>query len=299
MNDSGIILIDKPVGPSSAQVVQRAKKILHANKIGHLGTLDPFASGLLLLGVNEGTKIADIFLGASKSYRATMVLGVATDSQDATGQVLQTRPVPAVTARELAALEEKFTGALEQIPPMFSALKKDGVRLYQLARQGKEVERAARAVTITSLRLRQLGAAEIEFDVTCSRGTYIRTLAHDMGNHLGCGAHLRALRRTACGHLKIEDAVTVQALEDLAAQDQALLMSLSTALAHLREVVWDSRALSRLRQGQQEVLLQLPKPAPDETLIRITDGRGALVALAEWTPIAAVGRWQLARVFRE
>src|SRR5215218_1676603 len=126
MNESGIILVDKPEGPSSAQVVHRAKKILHAKKVGHLGTLDPFASGLLLLGVNEGSKIADIFLGGPQSYREDMVLGVSTDSQDATGQVLQTRPVPALTDCELTALEQKFTGALEQIPPMFSALKKDG-----------------------------------------------------------------------------------------------------------------------------------------------------------------------------
>jgi tRNA pseudouridine55 synthase len=299
MTSSGIILIDKPEGPSSAQVVHRAKKILQAKKIGHLGTLDPFASGLLLLGVNEGTKIADIFLGAPKSYRAVMVLGQETDTQDGTGQVLQTRPVPTLTDRDLKALENRFTGELAQIPPMFSALKKDGVRLYQLARQGKEVAREPRQVTIRELQLRQLNGAEIEFDVTCSRGTYIRTLAHDMGNELGCGAHLRALRRTACGHLKIEEAVTVELLESLVAQNQSPLVSLSNALAHLPEVVWDNRSLSRLRQGQQEALFQLPKPVAGELLIRIGDGQGNLVALAQWTPIAAVGRWQLARVFRE
>src|SRR5262245_43903993 len=138
---SGVLLIDKPVGPSSAQVVQRVKTLLGAKKVGHLGTLDPFASGLLLIGVNEGTKIADIFLGGTKCYRGVMILGVETDSQDGTGKITNTRPVGAVGEAELARLEKDFTGELRQVPPMFSALKKDGVRLYQLARQGKEVHR--------------------------------------------------------------------------------------------------------------------------------------------------------------
>ncbi|MBI2180348.1 MAG: tRNA pseudouridine(55) synthase TruB [Deltaproteobacteria bacterium] len=208
-------MIDKPEGPSSAQVVGRIKAISGAKKIGHLGTLDPFASGLLLIGVNEGTKVADIFIGAAKSYRGVMVLGVATDSQDATGKVIKERPVPPVGEGDLKELERKFTGELQQIPPMFSALKKDGVRLYKLARQGKEIPRAPRAITIETLRLRKSGEAEIELDVTCSRGTYVRTLAADMGEALGCGAHLKSLRRTACGHLTLDNAVTLDELERL------------------------------------------------------------------------------------
>ncbi len=139
MIQSGILLIDKPEGPSSAQVVGRIKAISGAKKLGHLGTLDPFASGLLLVGVNEGTKVADIFISAAKSYRGVMVLGVATDSQDATGNVIKERLVPSLSESDLKELERKFTGELQQIPPMFSALKKDGVRLYKLARQGKEI----------------------------------------------------------------------------------------------------------------------------------------------------------------
>ena len=159
MTQSGILLIDKPEGPSSAQVVGRIKAISGAKKLGHLGTLDPFASGLLLVGVNEGTKVADIFISAAKSYRGVMVLGVATDSQDATGNVIKERPVPPVGKSELKELERKFTGELQQIPPMFSALKKDGVRLYKLARQGKEIPRAPRAITIETLRLCKSGEA--------------------------------------------------------------------------------------------------------------------------------------------
>ncbi len=150
---SGLLLIDKPEGPSSAHVVHRVKKILGAKRVGHLGTLDPFASGLLPIGVNEGTKIADIFLGGAKSYRAVMVLGVATDSQDATGKVIDERPVPVLADSDLRRLEEKFSGAQTQVPPMFSALKKDGVRLYELARQGQEIERAPRSIQVDGLEL--------------------------------------------------------------------------------------------------------------------------------------------------
>ena len=166
---SGVLLIDKPVGPSSAQVVHQVKTLLGAKKVGHLGTLDPFASGLLLIGVNEGTKIADIFLSGAKSYRGVMLLGVETDTQDGTGKILETRAVPAISAAELALLESQFTGELKQVPPMFSALKKDGVRLYQLARQGKEIPREPRAIRIDSLRLRQLNDSEIELDRKSTR----------------------------------------------------------------------------------------------------------------------------------
>src|SRR6185437_6202447 len=207
MSRSGILLIDKPEGPSSAQIVSRVKNMLAAKKVGHLGTLDPFASGLLLIGVNEGTKIAEIFLSGTKRYHGIMVLGVETDTQDGTGKVLKELPVPAIMEKDLQEVEKDFTGALQQIPPMFSALKKDGVRLYRLARQGKEVPREPRTIRIAALNLKKLNDREIEFDVICSRGTYVRTLAADMGKELGCGAHLKTLRRTACDHLAVEQAI--------------------------------------------------------------------------------------------
>ena len=297
MTQSGLLLIDKPEGPSSAHVVYKVKKILGAKKVGHLGTLDPFASGLLLLGVNEGTKVADIFLGASKSYRGVMALGVETDSQDATGAVLAVRPVPAVSGSELAALERKFTGDLQQTPPMFSALKKDGVRLYRLARQGKEIPRERRSIRVDRLRLRKLNDAEVEFDVTCSRGTYVRTLAADMGKYLGCGAHLKSLRRTACGHLTVEQAITMDELEGFDAKAGVQLITLPAALSHLRAVSWPSQWLSRLRLGQQEILGQIGKPSESESLVRIQDPRGELVALIQWTEEIPGGSWRLLRVF--
>lgn len=295
MTRSGILLVDKPEGPSSAQVVHRVKVSLGAKKAGHLGTLDPFASGLLLLGINEGTKIADIFLTTSKRYRGVMVLGVATDSQDATGHVIETRPVPALSAVRLKDLEKQFSGDLQQVPPMFSALKKDGVRLYRLARQGQEVPRAPRAVRVEKLSLVQRSATEVELDVTCSSGTYVRTLAADMGTLLECGAYLKSLRRLACGHLTVEKAITVAELERAKSTPREALLSMASALSHLPAVTWDNRWIARLRMGQQELLGQLGKPPPGEKLACILDGQGMLAALAEW---GGVG-WRLVRIFRE
>ena len=296
MTRSGILLIDKPEGPSSAQVVHRAKVIFGAQKAGHLGTLDPFASGLLLLGINEGTKIADVFLSAAKRYRGVMVLGVATDSQDGTGNVIETRPVPALDTEGLKRLEARFTGELQQVPPMFSALKKDGVRLYRLARQGREVPREPRLVRVEALRLAQIGKAEVELDVTCSRGTYVRTLAADMGAALGCGAHLKSLRRLSCGRLRVEQAVPLARLEQEKKAPAEALVPLAAALGHLVAVTWDNRWIARLRMGQQEVLGQLGKPRAEEKLAPILDRQGNLAALAEWSEGAG---WRLARVFRE
>lgn len=294
---SGVLLVDKPEGPSSADVVHKVKSIIKAKKVGHLGTLDPFASGLLLVGVNEGTKIADIFLGAPKSYHGVMVLGVETDSQDRTGKVLSTHPVPPIGSMELDNLKERFTGDLKQIPPMFSALKRNGIRLYRLARQGKEVAREPRAIRVESLALKKLGDSEIEFDVTCSRGTYVRTLAADMGTYLGCGAHLKSLRRTACGQLRLEHAITLKALEDAPSAEKIPLLSLSSALSHLPAIKWEGRLLQRLRMGQQEIMRQIGKPAGDEPLLQILDMRGALTALAIWSDDASGGRWRLLRTF--
>lgn len=297
MTQSGLILIDKPEGPSSAHVVSRVKRILGAKKVGHLGTLDPFASGLLLLGINDGTKVAEIFLSGYKSYQGVMVLGVETDSQDATGHILTERSVPPIGATELLALEEKFTGDLDQIPPMFSALKKDGVRLYQLARQGKEVPRERRAIRVAKLKLRKLNETEVELDVTCSRGTYVRTLAADIGEYLGCGAHLKSLRRIACGHLSVEQATTMDTMERLDAREKVPLLGLGSALSHLRAITWQEHPLSRLRLGQQEILEQLGQPLAGEELVRIQDPRGELAALARWNKDIPGAGWRLFRVF--
>jgi tRNA pseudouridine55 synthase len=297
MTRSGILLIDKPEGPSSAQIVHRVKRIFGAKKVGHLGTLDPFASGLLLVGINEGTKIADVFLGGVKSYGGTMVLGIETDTQDGTGKILKELPVPAINARELRALEAKFTGELTQVPPMFSALKKDGVRLYRLARQGKEIPRAPRAIRIDALRIKKGCERELDFEVTCSRGTYVRTLAADMGKELGCGAFLKSLRRIACDHLKIDQAIHMDDLEKSGAAGAVSLMTLGAALRHLRSLTWQSSFLSRLRLGQQEVLAQIGKRQGDEHFVALLDPAGELAALVHWVEDIPDGCWRLFRVF--
>lgn len=299
ITQSGILLIDKPEGPSSAQIVHRVKKLFQAKKVGHLGTLDPFASGLLLVGVNEGTKIADIFLGGIKSYQGVMILGVETDSQDATGRIIHERSVPAFDESELRRLEDKFTGDLQQVPPMFSALKRNGVRLYRLARQGKEIPREPRSVRVEALRIRKISDLELEFEATCSRGTYMRTLAADMGQALGCGAYLKRLRRTACGHLRIEQSVTMDELERRFAHGDIPLLSIRAAVNQLRTVKWEGRLLSRLRLGQQEVLAQIGGRREAETLVGIVNTRDELAALAAWTEDISGGRWRLFRVFRE
>jgi tRNA pseudouridine55 synthase len=299
MTQNGILLIDKPEGPSSAQVVHQVKKILGAKKVGHLGTLDPFASGLLLIGINEGTKIADIFLGGVKSYRGVMMLGIETDTQDGTGKVVLQRPVPNISKSELRSLEKKFTGALQQVPPMFSALKKDGVRLYHLARQGKEIPREPRSIRIDALCLKPLSDREVEIEVTCSRGTYVRTLAADMGKELGCGAHLKNLRRVACDHLAVTQAIDIEELRKRFSTGVVQFLSLSSALNHLRAVSWQSSLVTRLRLGQQEALGQIGKRMNGEVFVRVLDARGELAALAKWNEDIPGGRWRLSRVFHE
>ncbi len=295
--ESGILLVDKPEGPSSAEVVRKVKRALKAKKVGHLGTLDPFASGLLLLGINDGTKIADLFLTARKTYSGVITLGVETDTQDSTGKVLETREVPSLTQAELARLQETFTGTLSQTPPMYSALKKGGVRLYQLARQGRDVPREPRRIEIERLRLRLLGSAELGMEVACSKGTYIRTLAADMGKYLGCGAHLKSLRRLSCGALTVDQALPVSAIEARKDQEKIPLISLSRALDFLRGVRLSDHVLPRLRMGQQEMLSGLPGPEEGEIMIRLLDSQDSLVALARWVDDAAGGRWRLFRVF--
>jgi tRNA pseudouridine55 synthase len=227
-----------------------------------------------------------------------VTLWVATNSQDSTGVVLKTLPVPTLADDDLRVLEQRFSGELQQTPPMFSALKRDGVRLYKLARQGKEVPRQPRTIHIESIRLRQINCTELSIDVTCSRGTYVRTLAADLGEALGCGAHLKSLRRIACGHLKIDQAVTLDELEQFRTRAESAMISLSDALGHLRGISWDHRWLARLRFGQQEALAQIGKPLEKQELVRLLDARGDLVALVGWSDEISAG-WRLLRVFKE
>jgi tRNA pseudouridine55 synthase len=292
---SGILLVDKGEGPSSAHVVAHAKRILGARKVGHLGTLDPFASGLLPLGINEGTKIAQTFLDADKSYTGTMILGAETDSQDRTGRLLRQATVPELAVSDLAALRRAFTGQLAQIPPMFSALKQNGVRLYELARRGEAVPREPRCVQIRSLDLWLNSPKEIGFALACSKGTYVRTLVADMGRELRCGAYVGTLRRVACGPFEVSSAVTLEDLDAFGDGAAVPLIPMNAALAHLPAVAFKAPAVLRIRAGQQEALSAIGEPKRTATTLRILDQNEDLVALVEW--LEARGAWKLVRVF--
>ncbi|AXS80063.1 tRNA pseudouridine(55) synthase TruB [Dechloromonas sp. HYN0024] len=222
----GVLLLDKPIGFTSNDALQKARRLFSAAKGGHTGTLDPLATGLLPLCFGEATKFSADLLDADKTYEAVLKLGVTTDSGDAEGKVTATAPVNVARA-DIERVLPQFTGPIQQIPPMHSALKRDGRPLYELARQGIEVEREARAVTIHAIDLLDFAGDGVTLRVACSKGTYIRVLAADIGAQLGCGAHLTALRRTRVGDLDLDRAVTLAELEEL---DEA------GRLAHLQPV---------------------------------------------------------------
>lgn len=244
----GALLLDKPVGITSNRALQDAKKLLGAKKAGHAGTLDPLASGLLLVLAGEATKFAGPMLDADKEYLATVKLGITTSTADAEGEVLEQRPVD-VRPEQVAAALERFRGPIEQLPPMHSALKRDGVPLYEHARAGRTVERARRRVEIYELETLQCAPPVLELRVRCSKGTYVRVLAEDIGAALGTGAHLAALRRTAAGRFNIRNAVTLEELRAMPDR-RAALLPLRVLLEGLPSTELDAADEARLRNGQ-------------------------------------------------
>jgi tRNA pseudouridine55 synthase len=208
-----VLLLDKPLGLSSNQALQKAKWLLRAEKAGHTGTLDPLATGVLPLCFGAATKFGQLQLDADKTYEATLKLGVRTSTGDAEGEVIETRPVPAIGTAQVEEVAKRFTGAIRQVPPMHSALKKDGRPLYELARAGEEVEREPRDVVVHSLSITAASADVLMLVAKVSKGTYIRTLGEDIGNALGCGGHLTSLRRTGSGPIGIDQCVTLDVLE--------------------------------------------------------------------------------------
>ena len=230
----GVLLLDKPLGLSSNQALQKAKWLLRAEKAGHTGTLDPLATGVLPLCFGAATKFSGLHLDADKTYEATLQLGVTTTTGDAEGEVMERRAVPAITPEQLEAVRQRFLGRITQVPPMHSALKKDGKALYEYARAGIEVERAPREVAIHALNLAlaqvDQAQAAIKIEVTCSKGTYIRTLGEDIGRALGCGGHLTRLRRTATGPFVAAQCTTLPALEALDDHERLNLLQPAEAL---------------------------------------------------------------------
>ncbi len=215
---SGFLVVDKPVGWTSHQVVQTARRWFGIKKVGHLGTLDPLATGLLPLAIREATKLAPFVSRGARIYVGSIRLGVATNTYDAEGRVLHRHDGPLPSEDVVRAALAEFLGETLQVPPMFSSVKKDGVPLYRLARKGEEVERAPRPIRISSLEVHYYEPPEIGIEISCSPGTYVRTLASDLGERLGCGAHLSGLRRTASGPFALEQAASVEDLEAAAGQ---------------------------------------------------------------------------------
>ena len=219
-----VLLVDKPTDHTSHDVVARLRGKLRMRRIGHAGTLDPMATGLLVILVGKATRISQYLMSVDKVYAGTIKLGEVTNTQDAEGEVLETRPVPSLTEAEIRQALQGFIGDQYQLPPMFSAIKIDGVPLYKRAREGEEVEREPRFIRVVSYELTRWASPELDFRVHCTKGTYVRTLAHDLGQRLGCGAHLKALRRLSSGDLTMEKALTL---------DQIMAMPIPEIERHL------------------------------------------------------------------
>jgi tRNA pseudouridine55 synthase len=270
----GALLLDKGVGLSSNAALQQAKRLCGAAKAGHAGTLDPLASGLLVVLFGEATKFAGPLLDADKEYLATLRLGQKTRTGDAEGELLQTRPVEVSEAQVEAALAG-FRGAIEQLPPMHSALKRGGVPLYKLARRGETVARERRRVEILELEIVRYASPLLEVRVRCTKGTYVRTLAEDIGEALGTGAHLAALRRTASGGFRVSEAITLEALAALPAGQRAgRLLALPRLLEGLPRAELDAPGEARIRNGQE---LQIDGVAPG--LCALYGADGAVIGL--------------------
>jgi tRNA pseudouridine55 synthase len=272
---NGVLLLNKPVGITSNAALQKAKWLLNARKAGHTGTLDPFADGLLPLCFGEATKFSAYLLDADKTYRAVMQLGVVTTTGDPEGEVLATRSVN-VSRSDLEALMPRFRGEIEQIPPMHSALKHQGRPLYEYARAGIEIDRPPRRVTIRRLDVVEWSPPRVVIDVQCSAGTYIRTLAQDIGAALGCGAHLTALTRLASGGFSLADACSLIDLEALpVSQRPAKLLPVDSLVAHLPAVSVDDACAAALCQGRHPELQGAPAG-----LVRVYDMAQRFVGLA-------------------
>lgn len=275
----GILLLDKPAGLSSNQALQRVRHLYRAEKGGHTGALDPLATGLLPLCFGEATKIAGLLLGGRKAYEAEVVLGVVTDTDDADGQVLRERPVPALDRTQVEAALAPFLGRIRQRPPIYSALKQGGEPLYAKARRGETIEVPEREVDIEAIELRSLDGDRLRLAVTCGSGTYIRSLARDLGEALGCGGHISVLRRTWVEPFTAPRMFTLDELQALAGQGgepalDALLLPVEAGLAHFPAVALDPVQARRIAQGQP-----VPVAGPPETELNLTDLNGRSLGL--------------------
>jgi len=288
----GFLVIDKPAGISSHDVVNRVRRILGTRKVGHTGTLDPFATGVLPIAVGEGTKAIQFLDEGEKAYEAVIRLGLVTDTLDITGTVLQEHDSGGLGQEQLLSAMAALTGEISQVPPMYSAIKQGGQPLYKLARKGIEVERQSREVIIHSFELLEFSSPLATVRVHCSRGTYVRTLADDLGKLLGCGACLTALRRTLSGPFRLADAMTLEQLASYAEEGVAQhhVVHVPTALSHLAQIQLTESELQKLKNGipPRDRLLEMPPG-----MFSLMYGQ-QVIAVAEQTPEKAIS---LKRVF--
>lgn len=262
---SGVLLIDKPQGMTSQQVVSKVKYLLKSpahdsKKAGHTGTLDPMATGLLPICLGEATKFSHYQLEAVKSYQAIIQLGEQTDTGDKEGKIVATADVPIITDENLASIYQQFLGKIEQIPPMYSALKKDGKKLYELAREGIEIERESREIEIFALQLTAISTTQLQLDVTCSKGTYVRMLGEDIAKALGTLGHLIALHRTKTGGFSVANAITLADFENLDFEQRlAKLLSVDACVADLPSLILDNNQAERILHGQRLNVKEIAK----------------------------------------
>jgi len=281
----GVLVIDKPQGPTSFDVVKQVRTVLRVKKAGHTGTLDPMATGVLPICLGEATKVAGFITEGDKAYDAVLRLGVETDTLDAEGKVLSEAPVPPLSTERLEAALASFRGTFPQVPPMYSAVKVGGKRLYELARAGEEVVREARQVTVHSLLLRDFSATELTLSLRCSKGFFVRVLAQEVGRVLGCGAHLKALRRTASGPFHLSQALSLEKLKALGGDGLRGLAELQQRLVGMAEALVELPALSVTAQEVPRVLHGVPLEARVGVgRVRVLGPDARLLAVAEVGP---------------
>ena len=298
---NGLLIIDKPAGMTSFDVVRQVRRMTKTRRVGHAGTLDPMATGVLPVAVGTATRLIEYLMAGDKAYRATLKLGSATDTQDSDGQVLEEKSWQDVDLASVSTAVENFIGDFEQLPPMYSALKKDGQPLYKLARQGIEVDREPRRVHVENLTIDEFSPPYMTFTVTCSKGTYVRTLCHEIGHILGCGAHMTELRRLSCGRFDLAASHPLQVFKELSEQGRALpFLSLADILADWKALTVDGVILKRLQNGVAPHMADLKgdEPVAGDKVRFIAEDK--LVAVARYTPgdeSKRSGDFELLKVF--
>jgi len=277
----GILVVDKPAGISSAKVVARVKSILKARKAGHAGTLDPFATGVMVCCIHRATKLSRFFLHSRKTYEAVLRLGRETDTQDLTGTVTAETDPGMIEEKDLAAVFDRFKGRQMQSPPAYSALKHQGVPLYKLARRGTAVQKPDREIHISELAIEEIALPDIRFRVTCSAGTYVRTLASDIGRALGCGGHLAALRRTASGRFTLAEAVPLDRVAEMAESDgiRDRMIPMAEALTGMAAHAADNPLTRKIMYGNTITVRDLPPAKTEDGYVKVLDRDGNLIAV--------------------